>query len=404
MLAKWLKRGLAALAVLLIAAAAVYALLPQPVPVDVAKVDRGPLEVTIDEEGVARIRDVFVVSAPVAGRVERLPVEVGDAVVKDDTVLAVIHPAEPAFLDARSRREAEASVEAARAAVTLAGAQLDAATAAERLAESDLDRAMRLAKVGTISESTFEKISADVDTTRAQVEQAKATLNLRRSELASAEARLIEPDQTVGAASGACCVTVKAPADGTVLKLRTESEQVVAPGAGLLEIGDQQNKEIVVHLLSSDAVAIAPGAKARITDWGGKGELSAAVRRIDPAAYTKVSALGIEEQRVDALLDILDPYATWKTLGHEFRVMVHILAWQGSDVLRVPLGALFRKGSEWAVFKVVDGRAETVTVAVGHRNLVTAEILSGLAPGDTIVLHPSDQVSDGVAVALRAGG
>lgn len=402
MASKWIKRlaGIAVLAA--IVAATVYALLPQPVPVDLAAVDRGRLEVTIDEEGIARIRDVFRVSAPVAGRVERLPVEVGDTVYRNTTAVAKIYPVDPPFLDVRSRRELEAAVEAARAAVNLAAAQVAAAEAADRLAQADVERAGRLAKLGTISARALEKAVADVDTAKAAVEQAKASLALRESELMSAEARLIEPDQLEGGSRDSCCMTLRAPVDGTVLTLLTESEQVVAAGAGLLEIGDPANLEVIVPLLSSDAVNVREGAAATLDQWGGP-SLAARVRRVDPAAYTKVSALGIEEQRVDAILDLADPPETWRNLGHGFRVMVHITTWQNDDVVRVPLGALFRKGSDWAVFRVVDGRAVETRIAIGHRTDTIAEVTEGLSPGDTVVLHPSDQVVDGVKVAAREG-
>jgi len=401
MASKWIKRlaGIAVLAAII--AATIYALLPQPVPVDLASIDRGRLEVTIDEEGIARIRDVFRVSAPVAGRVERLPVEVGDTVYRNTTTVARIHPVDPPFLDVRSRRELEAAVEAARAAVKLAQAQVVAAEAADRLAAADSERAERLAKLGTISARALEKAIADVDTAKAAVEQAKANLALRESELASAEARLIEPDQLEGGSRDSCCMTLRAPVDGTVLTLLTESEQVVTAGAGLLEIGDPTNLEVIVHLLSSDAVNVTEGAAATLDEWGGPA-LAARVRRVDPAAYTKVSALGIEEQRVDAILDLVDPPETWKNLGHDFRVMVHITTWQG-DVIRIPLGALFRQGSDWAVFRVVDGRAVETRIAIGHRTDTIAEVTEGLAPGDTVVLHPSDQVVDGVKVVAREG-
>jgi HlyD family secretion protein len=401
MQSKWIKRAIGLVVLALIVAAAVYALMPQPVPVDVATVDRGPLDVTIDEEGIARIRDVFRVSAPVAGRVERLPVEIGEQVFENTTAVAAIHPADPPFLDVRSRRELEAAVEAARAAVTLAKAQLNAAQANERLMESDLERAQRLAKAGTISARALEKAIADVDTAKAQVAEAEAALNLRDSELSSAEARLIEPNQLEGGGRDSCCLTLRAPVNGTVLKLLTESEQVVAAGQGLLEIGNPRDLEIIVHLLSSDAVNVRAGGSATIDGWGGP-TLTAKVRRIDPAAYTKVSALGIEEQRVDAILDIVDPEEKWQRLGHEFRVMVHISVWQGDDVLQVPLGALFRTGADWTVFKIVDGKAVATRVVLDHRNTQVAEVVEGLGAGDVVVLHPSDRVVDGVAVEERA--
>ena len=399
MMSKWLKRIIGGVVVLAVVGGLVYALMPQPVSVDMAVVDRGPMEVTIDEEGVARIRDVFRVSAPIGGRVERLPVDVGDLVQRDVTQVAAIHPADPPFHDARTRRELQAAVDAARAAVSLAQAQVDSAETNVRLMRSELERAQQLAARATISARAFEKASADLETAEAGLNEVRAALDLRKSELASAEARLIEPG-SVEVTSEACCVTVLSPADGTVLKLLSESEQVVLPGGALLEIGNPRDLEIIVHLLSADAVGIVPDALARVDGWGGP-TLTAKLRRIDPAAYTKVSALGIEEQRVDAVFDIVDPYELWQRLGHEFRVMVHVPIWQSEDALRLPLGALFRRGDQWHVFRIVDGAAVLTPVTVGRRNSRFAEVADGLAEGAAVVLHPSDRVVDGVAVEGR---
>ncbi len=405
MLGTWIKRIVAIFAVVVVVAAVVYALIPAPVGVDIAVIDRGPLEVTVDEDGVAEIRDVFRVSAPIAGKLNRIPVHVGDPVSPKGEAIAAIQPAEPALLDMRTQRELTAAADAARAAVGLAAAQVTSAEASERLARSDLDRAKQLAEKGAISSRALEKAVTDLDTAHAAVEQAKANLALRQSELASAEAHLIQPGADNADSGGAgCCVPVMAPVDGVVLKLLVESEQVVAAGTPLIEIGDPKDMEVVVHLLSSDAVEIKPGAPATLTDWGGDGVLNAHVRRIDPAAYTKVSALGVEEQRVDATLDIADPYEKWRGLGHEYRVMAHIRTWKGGDVVKVPVGALFRRGSDWNVFRVVDGKAVLTSILIGHRNTHFAEVLSGVSAGDTIVLHPSDQVKDGVAVAPRPDG
>ncbi|MCP4380101.1 MAG: HlyD family efflux transporter periplasmic adaptor subunit [Hyphomicrobiales bacterium] len=400
-MSRWVKRGIGLVVVALVIAAAIYALSPQPVPVDVASVERGPLTVTIDEEGVARIKDVFLVSAPIGGRVQRLPVEVGETVFRNTTTVASIHPADPPFLDIRSRRELEAAVRAAHAAVTLAKARLTAAEASERLMEADLERAQRLASAETIPARALERAIADLDTARARVAEAKAALNLRESELVSAEARLIEPDQLESASRDACCLTMRAPVSGTVLKVLTESEQVIRAGQGLLEIGDPGDMEVIVHLLSSDAVNVQSGGAATIDQWGG-GPLSAKVRRVDPAAYTKVSALGIEEQRVDVILDVVDPPETWERLGHAFRVMAHITIWESEDAVGIPLGALFRTGSDWTVFTVADGIAVATTVEIGHRNSSHAEVVEGLAPGDVVVMHPSDRVTDGGQVVDRA--
>ena len=248
--------------------------------------------------------------------------------------------------------------------------------------------------------SVFDRIVANLDNAKAAVEQAKAALLVRQSELNSTEARLIEPDRIEGSSRDACCLTIRAPSSGIVLRLLSDSEQVIAAGSPLIEIGDPRQLEIVIHLLSSDAVRISEGATATLDDWGG-GSLQARVRRIDPAAYTKVSALGIEEQRVDAALDVADPYELWQRLGHEFRVMAHIAVWRGEDVVRVPLGALFRRSSEWNVFRAVDGRAAVTPVEIGHRNNLSAEVVNGLGPGDHVILHPSDRVADGVTIAPR---
>ena len=217
----------------------------------------------------------------------------------------------------------------------------------------------------------------------------------------SANARLIEPDQPIpGPGPNTCCLSVRAPVSGIVLKLASESEQVVAAGTPLVEIGDPRDLEIVVHLLSGDAVAIQPGTTARVDGWGGP-PIDARVHKIEPAAYTKVSALGIEEQRVDATLDPTAPQETWKALGHGFRVMVHIATWKSDAVVRVPLGALFRRGNDWSVYRVVNGAAVLTPIVIDHRNGSFAEVVSGLADGDAVVVHPSDSVADGIKIEPR---
>ncbi len=398
----WLKWIVGLGAVAAIVAAVVYAMMPRPVEVDVGEVTSGAMQVTINEEGTARIRDVFRVSAPISGRLERLPVQVGAEVEAGATIVASIRPADPAFLDLRTRREMEAAVEASRAAMALAEARITAALAAQRVAEGEVARAERLAAVGTISAAALEQADANLDTANAGVDQARAELALRRSELASAEARLIEPDQPAAAPDASdCCLPIRAPVGGVVISLISESEQVVAAGTPLLEIGNPRDIEIVVPLLSADAAAMADGTPATIEGWGGP-PLTARVTRIAPAAYTKVSALGIEEQRVDVTLAIEEPFEERQRLGHGFRVQTRIAIWQADDVVQVPLSALFRRGAAWATFRVVDGRAVETTIAIGHRNGSVAEVTDGLAAGDAVILHPSDQLTDGIAVTLRS--
>jgi HlyD family secretion protein len=398
--AKWVKRAIGLAVLAAIVAVAVYALRPAPVAVDIAVVDRGPLSVTIDEEGVARIRDVFRVAVPVSGELERLPVEVGDRVEKNVTIVGSILPAAPAILDIRTRRELEAMLGAAQAAVAAAEATLRQAETSQQLAEADMERAQQLAARQTISRQALERASAAVNNAAATVEQARAQLELRRREQDSVKARLIQPGQTLPSERDLCCVPVRAPLDGVVLSVLSEGGQVLAAGTPFVELGDPRNLEIAVQLLSSDAVLVKPSQVATIEEWGGR-PLNAQVRRIEPAAVTKISALGIEEQRVNAILDLTDPPEVWERLGHDFRVMVRVTVWQAGNAVRMPLGALFRSAGDYAVFKLVDGRAVLTRVMIDHRNRSHAEVTTGVTPGDTVILHPSDRVQDGVRVTER---
>ena len=330
------------------------------------------------------------------------PREVGDVVMKDKTLLAVIEPGDPSFLDIRTRRELEAIVAAAEASIILTESEIDRAESELEFAHSDLKRAKSLSQRGTISERTLEKAALEVQVRQAGLAQARANLTLRKRQLDSAKARLIGPEQKKKQKSdGSCCVEVHAPVDGRVLRIDKESEQIVKAGEPLVRIGDPKDLEIVVDLLSTDAVKVKASAHARIEGWGGPKPLKAKVRRVDPAGFTKVSALGIEEQRVNTILDLTSPRGELPTLGHDFRVFVRITVWSAKDALKVPLGALFRQGNEWAVFKVVDGSAHLTPLKIGQRNTHMAEIIDGLEPGARVILHPSDRVSDGASVEER---
>lgn len=391
--------GLGAFA-LVIAGGFAYAMWPKPVPVDVAKITHAPMTVTIDEEGKTRIRDVYVVSAPIGGRVLRSPLHAGDALIAGETEIASILPSAPPLLDQRSRAEIEQQVGAARAAVTLAEAELGQARSEIDLAEVDLRRSRTLARKGVISEQTLDRAERDARVRQDAVKRAEAALEMRMRELASAEARLIEPGG--GAATGVSYrpIIVRAPASGRVLRVVAESEQDVAMGAPLAETGDPGDLEIVVELLSQDAVRIREGATATIDGWGGS-TLPASVRRIEPMGFTKVSALGIEEQRVRTTLDFTGPAEPRSTLGHDFRIVARISVWQSDAALVVPLGALFRDQDRWAVFKVEGSRATLAHVEIGHRNSEVADVISGLTEGDVVVLHPSDRIENGVRVEVR---
>ncbi len=401
----WLRRGLLIAMALLALAGLVYIVTPKPVLVDMAVIDRGPLKVTVDEEGKTRIREIYVVSAPIAGKVLRSPREIGDEVIKDKTLLAVIEPRAPSFLDIRARRELEAAVSAARASVMLTETEIRRANSELKFAESDLKRTQSLAGRGTVSQRSLEKAELEVEVRRSSLAEAHANLELRKQELESTKARLIGPEQKdLLDTGGSCCVEVRAPVNGRVLRIDKESEQVVSAGEPLLRIGDPRDLEIVVDLLSTDAVKVKPGARARIEGWGGPAPLTALVRRIDPAGFTKVSALGIEEQRVNTVLDLTSPKDQLPALGHDFRVFVRITVWESQDAVQVPLSALFRQGKNWAVFQVTDGVAQVRIVKIGHRNTAMAEVLEGLEPGARVVLHPSDKVADGTKVEERLAG
>ncbi len=396
------RRIIAALVGLGVVALIVWALWPQPVPVDMAAITRGPLEVTVEDEGITRIREVYTVSAPIGGKMLRSPREVGDKVVANKTLVAEIEPSAPTFLDVRSQRVNEAAVQAAQAAVDLAQAKIKQAKSQLEFARNDLGRAERLAVSKTISDRALEKAKLDVDSAESGVASAVATLEVRRRELESAKAHLIQPAEVnASERSASCCIAVRSPIDGRVLKIIAESEQVVPPGAPLVDIGDPQDLEIAVDFLSRDAVRIKPGQPARIESWGGDKMLAARVKRIEPTGFTKVSALGIEEQRVKVILDFTGPESEWRQLGHGYRVIARVVVWHSDDVLKVPLGALFREGENWAVFVVAGGRAHRRLVKIAERNLHAAHVVDGLKAGEQVVLHPSDRVHDGVRVEPR---
>lgn len=392
------KRGLVVAGLVALAGVLAWAMWPKPVGVDFAQLTRGPLLVTVDEEGKTRIKDVYTVSAPIGGKLVRLSLEAGDRVKKDVTTVAVIEPNAPPFLDVRALRELEAQIEASKAAVALAEAEIRQAESELEFAESELTRARTLMRSKTISERTMERARIDVDTRRATLARAKSNLDVRKREQESAQARLTAPEEAwKGEVPVGCCVTVRAPVSGRVLRLIQESERVVLAGTPLVEIGDPANLELVVEYLSVDAVKVREGAKAAVEGWGGPA-LIAKVTRVEPAGFTKVSALGIEEQRVRVVLALANSSEAAERLGHEYRVVVKIEIYESAKALRVPISALFRKGDQWAVFTVSGGRARLTPVEIGQRNTTFAEVLRGLTEGATVLLHPSDRVDDGTRV------
>ncbi|MEY9626377.1 efflux RND transporter periplasmic adaptor subunit [Sinorhizobium fredii] len=383
----------------LLAAGIAYALRPQPIQVDLAVAETGTLRVTIDEEGETRVRDVYTLHAPLRGQLQRITAEPGDVVMTGETLLAQIEPAAPAFLDARTEAELQAAVEAARAAYNLAAAELNKAKADLTFVEGERARARMLIERRTISQRSLEDAERAYNVAEANLATAEAGLKVREHELHQARSRLLSR-QDISSRSGACeCVAVTAPVSGVVLQVIRRSEGVVEAGTPLLNIGDPADLEIVVNLLSEDAVQIRPGKKAIITGWGGE-DLKAVVQRIEPFGQTKVSALGIEEQRVDVVLDFSDGPEHWRSLGHGYRVDAHVILFEGK-VLKLPLGVLFRQGNEWAVFVAEDGRARLRPIVVGQRNSLSFEVRNGLKSGEKVILYPSDRITNDVAIVER---
>jgi HlyD family secretion protein len=367
------------------------------------------MDVTVDDEGKSEVRHVYTISAPVSGRLLRISHppgyagisrHVGDQVTADETVVAIMQPITPGFVDVRSREQIQAEVAAADAAVKQAEADVTRLQSVLDLSRIELRRAESLARSKTISAQDYDRARLAVASNEAAVASAKAQIELRRRVRASFAAQLIDPSHATSAADPGCCIQIRSPVTGRVLKIIQESESIVPAGGSLLEIGDPLDLDVVADLLSSDAVQVSSGASVVIDGWGGP-PIRGRVTRIDPAGFLKVSALGIEEQRVHVTIDIADPPEVWSRLGHDYRVVVHVTVWSAANVLTVPASALFRKGDEWATFVVRNGHARTTLVRIGHRNNRTAEIISGLSVGDRVVLHPSDRVGEGTAVAER---
>lgn len=376
-----------------------WAFQERPAGVDTAVVERGVMTVTLEEDGIARVRDVYRISAPVSGKLDRSLLSVGDAVKAGETVVARLAPVDPPFLDERTRAEIVAGIDAAAAAVGLAEADVLRARAALAQAVAELERAERLAKSGVVSDSQLQRARVDVQVNEAAAASAAAQVKLRESELESMKARLIEPGGMSAGSAANCCVSVHAPIDGVVLSLAVKSEQVIQAGSPLAEVGDPLDLEVAVDLVSQDAVKLKPGAPVRIYGYGGGADLAGRLRLVSPAAVTKVSALGIEEQRVAAIVDLDGPV---QGLGHNFRVRAAIEEWRRDDAIMAPLSALYRTGSQWAAFRVNGDRAEHVVLEVGRMNGRVAEILSGLSAGDTVIVHPGDAIADGTLIARRA--
>jgi HlyD family secretion protein len=383
------------LAVLIVAGIVAAAMWPESIEVDIVSVTKGPMQVTLDEDGETRVRDRFVVSAPVSGRLQRVELEPGDRVIRGKTVVARLAPAPAPLLDPRTRGELGAGVEAARAAVGQAQAERERTAAALSRARTTLTRQQTLMKAGAISADDLEAAQTAVRTAEEAARAAEFTVTRTQYELELSQARLAP---TTGSRTA---VDVTAPVNGVILKRLRESETVVPVGDPILEIGDPSKLEIVADFLSTDAVRIQAGATVLIEQWGGGMPLNGRVRRVEPSGFMKVSALGVEEQRVNVLINFVDPPAAARALGDAYRVEVRVVSWQSDSVVKVPVGTLFRRGEGWAVFRVENGIAHLQPVRLGERNEVEGQILEGLSEGQSLVLHPPDTLKDGARVRAR---
>jgi len=383
--------------------AVAFLLRTPPVTVELARIDRGPLTVTVDDLGRTRVIDLYTVSAPISGELDRSPLKVGNTVLANQTVVARIKPTLPGPLDARTQAQAQANVRALEAQSAAAQAGVAQAQAAATLAEQAYQRTEQLSAREFVAAATLDTARSERDRARAALAQARDSAESARHALEAARATLIVANP--GAGGGRGTVTVRSPISGEVLRVPQESERVVTAGTPLLEIGDPARLEIVAELLSSDAVKVAPGAAALIDDWGGEQALRATVRLVEPFGFTKISALGVEEQRVNVLLDFAEPRQAWQRLGHGYRATVRIEVWRSADVLRVPIGALFRSGNRWAVFSVDEGgHARLTPVEIGRINDEFGELREGLPLDARVILHPSDKVADGVRVSSERNG
>ncbi len=392
---RW-KRFAWALAGAALVAAIVVAWMPRPVPADLVTAARGPLRVTVDEDGQARVKDRYVVSAPLAGSLARIVLEPGDLVRQGD-VVARIAPMAPALLDVRSRATAAARLQQALAAQRQARVQIERAQSIYDLAVADAERQRKLSARGAGVAQALEQAELAERRATHELDAQRFAARVADYEVEMARAALA---RLPGGSGGGGDFEVPSPISGRVLKVLHKSEGVVQPGTQLVEVGDPAALEVAVDVLTSDAARIRPGAPVLIDRWGGP-DLDGRVRRIEPSAFTRLSALGVEEQRVNLIVDLTSPRERWAALGDGYRVEAHVVVWDAPDVLKAPTSALFRQDGGWALFRVDGGRARLTSVEIGQRTAREAEVRKGLAAGARVVAHPSDRITDGTRVVAR---
>ena len=396
-LRKWIRRGLIALAVLAVVGLIVVAWIPNPVEVEVATVTRGPLVVTVNEDGRTRVKDRYLVSAPITGNLARLDLEAGDT-IEEGQILARLVPLPPPLLDSRTRAEAKARVDSAVAARRQAQAAVNRARFQRDFAKQESERALAVVKQGGLARSDADRAVSTYHGSEEDLRSAEFGGRVAEHQLTLAQTALM---QLTGKAEEGEQLDIISPVAGQILKVFQESEGVAPGGTAIVEVCDPAALEVVVDVLSQDATRIPAGAKTTIERWGGKNSLLGHVRVVEPSAFTKLSALGVEEQRVNVIIDMDDDRELWSNLGDGYRVEARISVWEGEDVLKVPASAVFRSDEAWATFVVEEGTAVVRTVELGETNGLETEVLSGLEEGDAVIAYPSDSVRDGVSVKAR---
>jgi HlyD family secretion protein len=379
--------------------AIVYGFMPKPVPVDLVKVSRGPLKVTVEEEGKTRVKDRFVLSAPVAGFMRRIKLDVGDRVQKGET-LAEIEPLKSNLLDPRSHATAEAAVSSAEAALKVEEERVRAAEADAEYTRRNLERIKKLYEGGYVAKDALEQAETGAKRAEANLLSAEAAVKVARFELDKARTMLRHSAAENTRIQGKI-ITIQAPVNGNVLKIYRESEGVVQSGEPLIDIGDPRKLEVKVEVLSADAVRIKPGTSVLFERWGGNSTLLGKVRVVEPAGFTKISSLGVEEQRVLVIVDLTSSDENEQSLGDGYRLEASFIIWEGKEVSQVPASALFRKQEGWAVFVVKNNRALKREVKVGQRTGLAAEVLSGLIDGEEVISHPDNSIEEGTRVRPR---
>lgn len=384
----------------IVAVAGYLSIRPRPVLVDVATIGSGPMDVRVEEDGRTRIRERYVVSTPLTGRLLRITFDVGDVVTAGQTVIARMEPTDPELLDPRALAQARARVSAAKQRLQSAKADLAKSEAAVNFAETEMGRLRSLRKGNAASPSEFEQKQLDFRLRTEEAKSAGFAVDIAEYELELENAALMLTDPDRGTDSE-MELSIKAPIDGRVLRINQESSAVVTAGSPLMEIGDPSDLEIVADVLSRDAVKVSPGDPVFLKHWGGDRDLNGRVRLVEPSGFTKISALGVEEQRVNVVIDLIDPPESRLQLGDGFRVDCEIVVWQAEHAVQVPTSSLFRVEGDWHVFTVNSAKAHLRPLTIGQNNGVVAEVIDGITEGTVVVTHPSDTIEDGVAVAER---